>query len=549
MIRWTSLDPAKVERAVKMLVRQLLPAAQGIDGTGGDSGRDIRWDSPYGLVIFEVKSYSARLSPGQRGKVEASLANAVAHRPVGWVLIMPLDPSPSEESWFDGLRERFSKITLEWRGRDWLDGQFAAHADLRRYVEGSDYDLLIRARELGHEQAALANGSVDLTSRVNALVHGRGRELSPYWRVDVTTQDDETILRYSARVPDAATQDPVMFRPNFTFPANDPDAREVMRQLRQAFDYGAAAAVDSRYVERVEIQASEQTRQLFGVNEHEPGSIQIGEAVHNESLPLPVTLSVTTPTGDTIHSIGITLTTRTVGLRGMQLIGSDASGVLTVTHILDNVGENGMRPGTFNFRFREVVGRYPYALRPVMDFVLAMQPGNRLATHMGHARLGFADITDNYLDSARPTARLIVALDELQQHFGELFPVPDGLTFRDLEEYEVARQLVAGEQAQWLGHMITTQIRADRLQEFLESDAVKSEPASMVVRYEEMFFTCAERSFNVGSVEIRGLRMRLTNRSELEEAIMAGIEATARWECIDGERLHIRRIDNVDASP
>jgi hypothetical protein len=165
MIRWEALDPAKTERAAKLLIRRLHPTAQGIDGAGGDDGRDIRWDGPDGLVIFEVKSYSDRLTTAQTRKIKGSLTNAAAHSPVRWVLVMPLDPSPAEESCFDGLRREHPEITLEWRGRDWLDGQFAQHADLRRYVEGSDYDLLERARELGFEQAALANGATDLVAR------------------------------------------------------------------------------------------------------------------------------------------------------------------------------------------------------------------------------------------------------------------------------------------------------------------------------------------------------------------------------------------------
>ena len=70
---------------------------------------------------------------------------------------------------------------------------------------------------------------------MKALVHGRARELSPYWRVDVATQDDETLLQYSARVPEAATLDPVTFVPTFTFPLDDPKGGEVMRQLAEAF--------------------------------------------------------------------------------------------------------------------------------------------------------------------------------------------------------------------------------------------------------------------------------------------------------------------------
>jgi hypothetical protein len=93
-------------------------------------------------LIFEVKSYTARLTNNQKRKIKASLTNAAAHSSIRWMLVVPLDPSPAEESWFDGLRQEFASIALEWRGRDWLDRQFAAHADLRRYVEGSDSDLL-----------------------------------------------------------------------------------------------------------------------------------------------------------------------------------------------------------------------------------------------------------------------------------------------------------------------------------------------------------------------------------------------------------------------
>ncbi len=170
MIRWQkNLDPATVERAIKVLIRRLQPTAQGIDGAGGDDGRDIRWDTPEGLVIFfEVKSYTARLTKSAKGKIQGSLTRAATHGPVRWVLVIPLDPTPAEESWFDDLRAKFPEMALEWRGRDWLDGHFAEHADLRRYIEGSDYDLLQRARELDYEQAALANGVTDLVARVNA---------------------------------------------------------------------------------------------------------------------------------------------------------------------------------------------------------------------------------------------------------------------------------------------------------------------------------------------------------------------------------------------
>jgi hypothetical protein len=546
MIRWEGLDPARVERAIKMLVRRLHPTAQGIDGTGGDGGRDVRWDSPEGLVIFEIKSYSARLTNSQKRKIKASLTNAATHRPIRWVLVVPLDPSPAEESWFDGLRQEFASIALEWRGRDWLDEQFAAHADLRRYVEGSDYDLLERARELGHEQAALANGAADLVSRVNTLVHGRAQELSPNWRVDVTTHDGGTVLHYSARVPDAATLDPVVFKPTFTFPTGDPDAQVAMRQLEQSFHYGAGATVSGQYISRFEIDASEQTRQLFDIGEMtESGMIQLGEAINNEGLPLPLTLKVTTSDGVVAASIDITLTKRTVGGRGIRLIGTDASGVMIVTQEVDHPGESGLRAGRFHFAFEEVSGRYPYAVRPAMDFILAMEPGCRLSAHLGHARMGYADIDDDWMTKARPVARMVVAVDELQKHYGELFPVPDGLTVRELLELEIAVKLLAGQRVQWLDRSITADVDADRLEDFLEQETLRRESTDLVLKTENMFVLCDGRSFDIGPIRAQA-KVRLANRPELEAAVGDGAAPSARWQCVDGEHIYIERIDSID---
>lgn len=60
-----------------------------------------------------------------------------------------------------------------------------------------------------------------------------------------------------ARVPDAATRDPVVFKPTLTFSTSDPDAQAAMRQLERAFNYGAGATVEGRYIERFEVEASE----------------------------------------------------------------------------------------------------------------------------------------------------------------------------------------------------------------------------------------------------------------------------------------------------
>jgi hypothetical protein len=169
VIRWQDLDPSRVERAIQMLIPRVYPGCRPIDGSGGDDGRDVRWDSPDGLVIFEIKSYTKRLTPGQRKEVQDSLANAARHHPVRWFLVIPRNHTPAEERWFDGLRVRYSGIKLEWLGRSWLDSEFADRPDFVRYVEGPLYVLAERAKQFGDERAVLANGISDVIARQQAL--------------------------------------------------------------------------------------------------------------------------------------------------------------------------------------------------------------------------------------------------------------------------------------------------------------------------------------------------------------------------------------------
>lgn len=378
------------------------------------------------------------------------------------------------------------------------------------------------------------------------MVHGRARELSPFWRVDITTDGDGTTLRYSARVPGAATLDPVVFTPRFTFPAGDPEAEVTMRQLRRAFDYGAGATVSGRYIERFDIQASEQARQLFAMEDMtESGHLKFGEAENNEGLPLPISLTVVAPDGIVVASIDIILTKRTEGLRGIRLSGTDPSGVMIVTHVIDHVGEDGFRAGQFDFAFEEAVGRYPYAVQPAMDFVLAMKPGNQLLAHLGPARIGYADIGDDWMATVRPVARLVVALDKLQRYYGEPFPIPDGLTVRDGAELEIASQLVADETVQWLDHTVTVEVRADHLEDFLASEPILRESGHLKMGYPSLTFSCGDRSFDVGPIE-SWANVRLVNRPELEAAVGTGVNPVARWRCVEGEHIYIKRIRSIE---
>ncbi|MFI6675257.1 hypothetical protein [Kribbella sp. NPDC050470] len=165
MLDWHDLDPLKVERAIKILLRELYPRLRSMDGSGGDGGHDAYLLEDGRMRVFEIKSHSRTLSGSQRRNIQRSLQVALTHQQISeWVLVIPHDHTPGEEEWFtQTLASLAAPATLEWWGRDWLDGQFASREDLTRYVEGPDSRLLKRAKQHGMEQAVLG-GAASLIS-------------------------------------------------------------------------------------------------------------------------------------------------------------------------------------------------------------------------------------------------------------------------------------------------------------------------------------------------------------------------------------------------
>ncbi|WP_173100613.1 hypothetical protein [Actinomadura verrucosospora] len=539
MIHWKDLDPAKVERSIKILLRELHPDAQGIDGAGGDDGQDVRWESPDGLVIFEIKSFTSRLTNTQKRQIKRSLKQAKHHNPDRWILIVPLDPTPSERTWFNGINEEATTPALEWRGLDWLEGQFASREHLIRYVEGPLYQLAERATQFSQEQATLTNGLPDVASRLAGLQQ-RAQELSPFWRIDMETRPKQSIFRVSERFPGAASLDPVQINAAFTFPTHDPEAEQTRRQVQQAIDYGLAFSVEERFISGFTIDASEETKRLL-LPKGPITRLTIEPQQDNTNLPLPCRLETVNADKSVEATLDVMLNTRTVGQRGVQLSGSDPSGSFLLRLSMSRPDTPPLQ-GSFDFTVSAMGGRIPYAVRPIADFLLSLQPDRDVRLKFGHTEIGHVHVDRDATERFHPTARFIILLDDLQRELNHSFPIPDEPTELEIRQFELVRDLLVHGESRWLYEGIQTTIRPGRLPNFLEE---VHDPGAILIEQENFEVQFGGRNFSLGPTRVVGAKMRLTNRSDLEAISDPNATPTAYFSCVDGEHLTIYRLQNT----
>nr|WTB09145.1 hypothetical protein OG546_36035 [Streptomyces antimycoticus] len=106
-----------------------------VDGSGGDRGEDAVRLLPDGKRhVFQIKSFTGRLSPARRRQVRKSLDRAARNVPTCWTLVVPLDFTPGEWDWFDSLRETYP-FSLECHGLRWLNSKAVENPAIGRLFQ------------------------------------------------------------------------------------------------------------------------------------------------------------------------------------------------------------------------------------------------------------------------------------------------------------------------------------------------------------------------------------------------------------------------------
>jgi hypothetical protein len=432
---WERLSSGQYEDMVSVLLSHLNPRIRRIDGSGGDGGRDSEFPREDGPEIFQLKKFTGRMNGGRRGQVKSSLKTAARRKPVAWHLVVPIDPTPGEGEWFEGLRKEYD-FPLHWDGKTWLDAQMAERPFIQRYFLTDERDRVMELlKQLHEEQAAIEDVQAG-AERMRGLA-ARINELDPYYRFDIAIRNNDVSIGVFPKYEGAELDHPITVKMNLAFPDTD-EGHAAMREVQASMDYGSPVEVEGQFIQSFTLDGPGGIGGTFT----EGGAFKFGPPEPRETWEMPLELRALTSDGVQVAVLPITLTQRTMGLRGAIVRGSDRPGTFTV-EMQANVETQHM---SLHFRFSATADHFPHDLLPALVFMRGAVPPNMIEVLVGPDRmpLGEPVAAPDVFPLEEGYVRLVEDLARLQRETGTFFPMPPELTQEDLREIAEGLDLLDG---------------------------------------------------------------------------------------------------------
>lgn len=434
-IPWSSLSEKQYEDMVGVLLCHIHPTSTRIDGSGGDGGRDVQIVGPAGIHAFECKSFTGRMTPARRRQVKRSLLTAKELSPVDWTLIVPVDFTPAELTWFDQL-QKIAPFPIRRMGLTWLDARFAERPCIGRYfLEDAANEIVRLAAILTQEKAVLARGARDAVQRVGAIVD-QLNALDPYYRFEVTVGHDRRTVTVIPRYVGAERDRPIQAKFDFRFP-NDSAGKAAAESLQRAIDFGTGTCVPAQYVESATVDAP---AQLGGT--YERAAVEIGP-----SDPTPTTrtfvMTCESPTGSRVAELPLTFELRHHGAHGAIWGAEDRTGTLAASLTFNGRDLT----GKVKLAVNAVESYYPHDMWPVMRFLTAVAAPNQIALYSenGEPLTTPTGVPEALLWVEPFMARLVEDLVIIQTASGNIRAVPGVVSLDDVQRAATAAALVRGD--------------------------------------------------------------------------------------------------------
>jgi hypothetical protein len=454
-VNWNEIDHRTYEDMVAVLLSRLHPDSQRIDGTGGDGGRDVQFATPDGLHVFELKSFTGRVSKSRRPQITRSLNRAKELEPVEWVLVVPIDPTPAEERWFNQIRNDVP-FPLVWRGRTWLDAEMTTRPEIHRYfVEGAAAEVVRLLAELQAENA-MPRSVGDALARLQTL-HDRLDELDPHYTYDLavgrevaSTRPHGAILSASianARVDvypryvGAERDRPITINVTFAFASED---SAYLQELIRSIDYGTPVSLPGRVVAQFELDAP----LGLGVSQS-PVAIEIGGSSPSANGPIRFVAEIRNGVR-LLASLPLDFKVSNRGRKGLIFTGSDSTGWLRL-RLTANIENKEL---TVNLGV-EQAPVLPAAVLPLLRWLVHLRAPNelQLLSSVGSTAAPVLLSNEPFVDETM--LKIVEALDDVQRESGASFDLPVDITLEEAQLIIEARRLLAGQQveATWCSPM------------------------------------------------------------------------------------------------
>ena len=510
------IERQRYEDMVSVLLSRLHPEAQRIDGKGGDGGRDVqivRGQNNQIIHAFELKSFTGRIEKTRRRQVVRSLERAAGLKPVQWTLVVPIDPTPSEDRWFRRLGKDYC-FPIKWLGRTWLDEKMSVFPDIRRYfLEGAKdevYDLL---RELGKEQARIT-GVPDAMDRFRNL-QTRLNEIDPHYRYELSTRTtaansgptnvvlsasyDDVRIDVYPKYSGAAIDRPITIKVKLAIGQDDD-------LVENALNYGLGATIPPSMVSSVTVDAPSGLGGNFA-------EAEISLLPTNSTLDEPISLALDIMDDDRlIASWPVHLTERTGGLKGSILTGSDSTEWLQTRLRVDVEA----RKLEANF-WLDPKSAMPAALVPLFRWMGACQPPHRLAFRWPGGIAMSTQIRTRFLVD-EGLGRLVEALAYLQDRRGIYWAFSPSLTPEEGHEIVMAVTLLKGESIDFTWKMLNLSLDhwGPGLEELLDGCA------RSVLIEQDMWLDMEGVKVPIGRVRTHISSARLADPGAVERALTSG---------------------------
>ncbi|MDK0520528.1 hypothetical protein [Streptomyces sp. ML-6] len=430
------------ETAVAVLLNLLNPEVLRVDGVGGDGGRDALFRDGSTLAIYEMKSFTGRMTPARRTKVERSWARAAQHRPTCWTLVVPIDPNPKELDWFDGLRSR-SQFPLSWCGLNWLKAREIEQPAFAHYYlhEGHWTTQEVMRRLADGELVSVADGPAAL-ARVRETVEQLNR-IEPHYRFTVTAGPTGESISMEPAYRGAEVDRPTTLSFQASFP-DTPAGRDAREAWERFTDFGDPVELTGDHLSRLVLDLPAG----LGVHSDPPApSTLLRLGANQQSGPvIPARALIEDADGRRLASLPVDLQVRHRGRRGAVATGTDRTDSLKIVLRLDVQNQT----AETSLSMSPVPGLQPHDRLSLLRFARQARAPHRFQLHLNNKAVGPSvpcgevkndTISDHVLDEE---ITLMEDLSEVQRRTSTPFDVPRSISPADVAAIRQAHQLLCG---------------------------------------------------------------------------------------------------------